>query len=364
LRFDVVHTPGHAPEHLTFVLTENVANGPVAAFTGDFIFAGDAGRPDLLEKVIDQKGSMRLGAQQLFAALQQFAKLPDHLLIWPGHGAGSACGKSPGGAPVTTLGYEKKVNWAFLEHDESRFTASIRDGQPDPPRYFARIKRSNQAGSYISDHDAKPPRLRDADIGRIREKGAVALDLRGEEDFGQKFIPGTLTLPNDGNFLAWAGQVLPDKATIYFIVETEQAALAATKALSLIGFNQIGGWFGPGALASWKKQGDLKTARLIEPWELPDQLESGSILLDVRRPDEFNKAHIPKARNIPLGHLLESAEDLPRNAPVIVQCQSGFRSRIAMSVLVRLGFTDVAELAGGFLKYQEFSPSPATAMMS
>src|SRR5690606_27739245 len=144
VRIDVWHTPGHTPEHISFLVTDTArSEEPVAMVTGDFVFVGDVGRPDLLEKAAKVVGTMEVGARQLFRSLQQLADLPDHLQIWPGHGAGSACGKALGAMPTSTLGYERRTNWAFGIADEAAFVAAVLEGQPTPPAYFAMMKHLN-----------------------------------------------------------------------------------------------------------------------------------------------------------------------------------------------------------------------------
>ena len=144
---DVLHTPGHTPEHLTFLITDvAVADRPIAAITGDFVFVGDVGRPDLLEKAAKIAGTMESGARTLWRSLQQFQQYPDWLQIWPGHGAGSSCGKGISAVPHSTLGYERRFNWAFTAKTEAEFVANVLSGQPDPPPYFAVMKRINKEG--------------------------------------------------------------------------------------------------------------------------------------------------------------------------------------------------------------------------
>ena len=150
VRVDVLHTPGHTPEHLTFLITDGaVADKPIAAVTGDFVFVGDVGRPDLLERAANMVGTMEEGAKTLWASLQAFAKQDDWLQIWPGHGAGSSCGKGISSIPSSTLGYEKRFNWAFTAKSEADFVKAVLEGQPEPPKYFAKMKRVNKEGPAI-----------------------------------------------------------------------------------------------------------------------------------------------------------------------------------------------------------------------
>ncbi len=178
VRLDVVHTPGHTPEHVMFIITDTAATSrPWGALTGDFLFVGDVGRPDLLERAVRIEGAAEGGARDLFASLQRVRNLPVDLQIWPGHGAGSACGKALGALPSSTLGYELATNWAFGVKDESAFVREVLAGQPEPPRYFAIMKRVNAAG----DRDAalaRPPRMPDAALGPLLDARATVIDLR------------------------------------------------------------------------------------------------------------------------------------------------------------------------------------------
>src|SRR6059058_4240911 len=147
IRIDVRHMPGHTPEHLVFFVTDGAAaDRPLGAFTGDFIFVGDVGRPDLLERAANVSGTMEASARALYRSLRQMREYPEYLQVWPGHGAGSACGKALGGMPSTTLGYERLFNWAFQETDEQQFVRAVLTGQPEPPRYFGRMKKLNRDG--------------------------------------------------------------------------------------------------------------------------------------------------------------------------------------------------------------------------
>src|SRR5262249_48243633 len=208
VRLDVVHTPGHTPEHLTFLLTdEETSQKPGGAFTGDFIFAGDVGRPDLLERAAGVAGTMEASARQLFASLKSFSAHPDRLLLWPGHGSGSACGKKLGGMPVTTLGYEKLANWAFLVSDENEFVQKVLEDQPDPPRYFAEMKRVNKLGPAAAQPGPahlEPGALEAAIVSGARQ----VIDLRPIAEFGAGFVPGTISIPLNKSFLNYASSVL------------------------------------------------------------------------------------------------------------------------------------------------------------
>lgn len=354
IRVDVIHTPGHTPEHLTFLLTdETTSPEPLGAFTGDFIFAGDVGRPDLLERAAGVAGTMEAGARQLFASLTSFKTRPDRLLLWPGHGSGSACGKKLGGMPVTALGYEKLANWAFQAASEKAFVETVLQDQPDPPRYFAEMKRINKIGAAAP--RALPPRVSPESVAAIVSAGGQAqvIDLRPVAESAAGFIPGTFTIPFDKSFLNWAGAILcPDRKT-YLIAASEGIAHEAARALALIGLDDLAGWCDLAVLDAWKESN--ASLAVTEQLTVPEwfvRRNRKQVVLDVRGDGEFRSGHIPGAQHIPLGRLPERATELTPNSEIVVHCQGGVRSPIAVSVLVKLGFDHVTNLSGGFQEYQ------------
>lgn len=357
VRLTVRHTPGHTPEHLTFLLTDEAsAAEPVGAFTGDFIFAGDVGRPDLLERAAGIAGTMETGARQLYRSLQSFAQLPDRLLLWPGHGSGSACGKKLGGMPVTTLGYEKLANWAFHVRTESQFVETILQDQPEPPRYFAEMKLVNKMGAGAA--GPPPIRIPASRAEEISRPTAQAqnqiqiIDLRPVAEFAAGFIPGTISIPLGKSFLNWAGALLLPEPEIYLIGDEKQV-VEATAALSLIGRDNLAGCFSPTVIDySRGLHGELATIDQVDAVQLLDRQKRGHVVLDVRAGSEFRAGHIPGAVHIPLGRLPEDAASLPKDTAIVVHCQSGNRSPVGLSVLRKLGFTQVVNFPGGFSDYQ------------
>lgn len=352
VRLTVRHTPGHTPEHLAFLLTdEATAAEPVGAFTGDFIFSGDVGRPDLLERAAGVAGTMEAGARQLFRSLKDFRQLPDRLLLWPGHGAGSACGKKLGDMPVTTLGYEKLANWAFQVEDEAEFVERVLEDQPEPPRYFAAMKRVNKIGAASA--QPAPAHLAPSALEPTLAAGATQIvDLRPAAAFAAGFVPGTISIPLDKSFLNWAGALLESKEGLCLIGEEAQVREAVCT-LSLIGLDNVRGWFSPAALEHWRsKHGELTAIDQVDTPQLLARHKNGEIVLDVRSGAEFRAGHIPGALHIPLGCVPEDARALPHDAGIVVHCQSGSRSPVALSFLRKMGFHCVANFAGGFAGYQ------------
>ncbi len=356
VQVQVLHVPGHTPEHLTFLVTDTAtASEPMGCFTGDFIFVGDVGRPDLLERAVQRQGTMEESARQLFRSLQHFRTFPDYLQIWPGHGAGSACGKSLGAVPQTTLGYEKRFNWAFRVTEENEFVGAVLAGQPDPPRYFATMKRINQAGPRILGDNSRPERLPAAELSDALARGAVVVDTRQAAEFSAGSVPGTINIPINRAFTTWAGSMLPYEEDFYLITDERGVGIVDEMARDLrgVGLDRLAGYFGPDAVEAWRRTGgklqiipgatlsEVKTAAASD----------GTTLLDVRGEAEWKSGHVPGALNIPVGSLDQRLEEIPTGRPIIVHCQSGARAAIAASVLKARGFADVRVFGGGFAEW-------------
>jgi hydroxyacylglutathione hydrolase len=352
VRVEVLHTPGHTPEHLTFLITDGAsADAPMGACTGDFVFVGDVGRPDLLERAAGHAGTMEAGARTLFRSLQRFKQLPDWLQLWPGHGAGSACGKALGAVPQSTLGYERRYNWALQESDESAFVQAVLDGQPDPPRYFARMKRVNREGPRLLGGPPSPSHLdADALLAHLAA-GAMVVDVRANAAYAAAHVPGTLNIPRGGSFATWSGWLLPYDRDLYLLAPSAADAEAASAVLSRIGLDRVAGYAEvDAALAAWTASGRAPGAvPQTDVRQLQAELDAGTVcVLDVRAPDEWAAGHLPGVPNVPLGHLAEQLDALPHDRPLVVHCQGGSRSAIAASLLRAHGYSDVVNLTGGY----------------
>ena len=344
-----VHTPGHTPEHLSFLVTDTaIAHQPMGIATGDFVFVNDVGRPDLLEKAAHLEGTANQGAQQLFRSLAWFKTLPDHLQIWPGHGAGSACGKGMSSVPQSTVGYERRFNWALGVSDEASFVRQVLSGQPEPPRYFAEMKRINRAGPPVLGRLSLPERIAEHRLASLLASGAVIVDLRSAADFAAGHIPGTLNLPFNKSFTTWAGSLLPYDRELYLLLDGDGAALeAAIQQLLVIGLDRVGGYFTPDALALWAAEHALQGVDQLAVGDLASR-RNGLIVLDVRGRSEWEAGHVPGATLIPLAELPDRLGELPDDRPVAVHCQGGSRSAIAASLLLARGRRHVANVAAGF----------------
>jgi hydroxyacylglutathione hydrolase len=356
ISIEALHTPGHTPEHLTFLVTDGAAaTEPIAAVTGDFVFVGDVGRPDLLERAAGVGGTMAAGARTLFRSLQRFKTQPDYLQIWPGHGAGSACGKGMSAIPHSTVGYERRFNWAFCVADEEEFVRLVLAGQPDPPKYFGMMKRINKQGPRILGGLPKPVPAEPELVLDLLDRGVPVIDTRTATEYASGHIAGTVNIPFNNAFTTWVGWIVPYDRDVYLLsakADGRQAELAL-RDLAMIGLDRVAGCFGAEALGAWTHAGrPLATIGRITAPDLTKRMEAGAAVVDVRSRAEWEAGHIPGAPNIPAGEIGDRIGELPKERPLVVHCQGGTRSAIAASVLDAKGLTGVLDLPGGFSEWE------------
>jgi len=354
IRFDVLHTPGHTPEHISFLMTDTAgANRPMGIFTGDFVFVGDVGRPDLLEKAANMANTAELGARQMFRSLARFKELDDYLQVWPGHGAGSACGKELGAVPSSTVGYEKLFNWALNQPDEELFVGQLLAGQPEPPRYFAMMKKVNKEGPELLHGLALPEHLAFNQLEQALTRETPLVDTRTAAAFAAGHIPKAINIPYGNSFANWAGWLV-DYDTPFYLVAGQQEVADIARDLASIGLDNCAGYFEIATVASWAAAGNaLHYYNNVLPSQVADQVSSGEVILvDVRDESEWAEGHIPGARHIMLGYLAQRSGEIPAGVPVVVQCRSGGRSAIGASILQAQGIPDVANMMGGIRDWE------------
>ncbi len=346
VRLDVWHTPGHTPEHLSFIVTDEAASDrPIGIVSGDFVFVGDVGRPDLLERAAGIENTMTAAAHTLFASLARFRSLPDFVQVWPGHGAGSACGKALGAMPQSTVGYEKVANWGLLVDDREQFTTEVLADQPEPPFYFAVMKRLNRDGPAPLGGLPHPPVLDHAAFDRARVD-AVIIDTRTADAFAAGHLPGTVNIPFGKSFSSWAGWLTPYDRDVILIVDAQQLADAAAREMAMIGLDRVIGWSDGGVVAA---HAPLEPVARTTVADAAARIASGAVtVVDVRNRVEFTHGHIAGAVHIPVGQLGARFGEIPRDKPILVHCQGGLRSAIATSVLLQHGVHDVTDLLGGY----------------
>ncbi|MFD2531716.1 MBL fold metallo-hydrolase [Gracilimonas halophila] len=342
IKFTVKHTPGHTPEHISFLVTDGAATDePMGILSGDFIFVGDVGRPDLLETAAGQEGAMQESAKVMYDSIQKFKEMPDYWQVWPGHGAGSACGKALGAIPESTVGYEHRFNSSILAAvSEQDFVDYILDGQPEPPLYFARMKRDNKKGPKVLGAIPQPENITiEQMIGKVRISGGVILDTRDRYAFMEGHIEGSLLSPLNKAFNTVAGSYIRAEEQIFLISEEEKIEEAVLD-LIRIGLDNIAGFATPDQLRGFdEKGGELFSTETIDFKETEEYLNAGeAYLLDVRKQSEFEEGHIPGALNIAHTRLLDRIEEVPKDKPVMVSCQSGARSAVASAMLERADY--------------------------
>lgn len=348
------HTPGHTSEHLTYLVTDGAAaNEPMGMITGDFVFAGDVGRPDLLESAAGMLDVMKPAAKTLYKTVEAFKKKPEYLLIWPGHGAGSACGKSLGAIPVTTVGYELRYNNSLKSAtSEDSFVKFILDGQPEPPLYFARMKRDNKMGPALIGGLPQPKRLTVKEITGLADKeNTVLLDTRERNEYAAGHIPGSLLSPLNKQFNTVAGSYITENEEIYLVTNDHQVE-EAVRDLFRIGLDNVAGFVTPGDLLIYKQQGGKFDTFEIAGFDAIADLKSNEAVLDVRKASEYKEAHVEGAMNIAHTRLLPKKEELPGDKKLFVHCQTGARSAVASAFLKRSGF-DIVLIEDDFVNYKK-----------
>ena len=354
IELKAIHTPGHTPEHIVFLITDHGsgATEPIALVTGDFLFVGDLGRPDLLETAAGQVGNMEPSARRLYKTIRTLDSLPDFVQVWPAHGAGSACGKALGAVPTSTIGYEKRFNPAInAASSEQHFVDFILAGQPEPPLYFANMKRDNKLGPRILGQVPSPPHLPLETFRALDPRAVAIIDTRPWDDFRTGHIPGSLSFPLVKSFNTDAGSMVRDTEDIYLVVAPERLD-EAVRDLIRIGLDRIKGWLPPLELATAPNLAAISELSVADALPLVQRRDVG--LLDVRRATEFSEGHIPGATNLAHTRLAAHLDKLPAASPILINCRSGFRSARAAAFLKRQG-REVINLQGGFLAWQKAS---------
>ena len=356
IEFKACHTPGHTPEHVCFLVTDRGggADKPIGVATGDFVFVGDLGRPDLLESAAGFAGKTIPSAHRLYETVRKFMDWADYLQVWPAHGAGSACGKALGAVPQSTVGYEKMFNASIrAAESEENFVKYILEGQPEPPLYFARMKRDNKMGPKVLGVVPEPKQIGAAELKAIDGRQSAIVDTRPWPAFKTGHVSGALSLPLSNSFNTDAGSMIDEHETIYLIVEPSRLD-EIVRDLIRVGLDSFGGWFDANALDQYEAAGGrlvpTTEASVREAQVLLDT--SKPFVLDVRRQVEFADGHIPGAVNIAHTRLLSRFSEVPKDRHILVNCHSGGRSARACSLLQRHGY-EVTNLAGGMLAWEQ-----------
>jgi hydroxyacylglutathione hydrolase len=356
-----VHTPGHTPEHLSYVLIDRGggASTPIGIATGDFVFVGDLGRPDLLEQAAGMHGVQEPSARQLFSSLPRFTDLEDYVQVWPAHGAGSTCGKSLGAVPHTTVGYEKLYNasLSMAERGEDAFVDAILAGQPEPQTYFARMKRDNNHGVPILGSLPRPQKYTAAELERAVEKGELlVVDTRLDRSaFMARHVPRALYAPMNKSFNTVVGSLVEDETTPILLIIEEAAVDEAVRDLVRIGYDEIVAFVTPETLTRYFDRGgaaaSIDEITFAELAQRKDR--EHEVVVDVRFAAEFASGHVPGAVSASYTRLPTYArERIPEGKTLLVHCATGARSAAAAAFLARQG-RDVKYVDGPFTDYRE-----------
>jgi glyoxylase-like metal-dependent hydrolase (beta-lactamase superfamily II)/rhodanese-related sulfurtransferase len=353
LKIRAIHTPGHTMESTTYLLIDE--NGKeTAIFTGDTLFIGDVGRPDLAQKVIAELTQEKLASHMYHSLRVKIMPLSDDIIVYPGHGAGSACGKNMSKETTDTLGNQKKTNYALREGlDEPTFIAELLDGLMPPPGYFPKNVLMNIQG-YASIDDVMSQGLRElspeAFEAAAEETDALILDTRKADDFAKGFIPGSINIGVDGSFAPWVGTLVPDiQQAVLIVAESGEEEEVVTR-LARVGYDGSIGFL-KGGFQTWKDSGKLfETIESITADEFATRylVDSGLNILDVRKASEFYSQRIEGAINGPLDYINDSMTLIDPKKTYYVHCAGGYRSMIFISILKARGYDNLIDVKGGF----------------
>jgi hydroxyacylglutathione hydrolase len=357
VELEIRHTPGHTPESISIVVREHPGDEPWAVLTGDTLFIGDVGRPDLLTSVGRTADSL---ARDLYRSLHsELLTLPDATLVYPAHGAGSACGKNLSTAASSTIGEQRATNYALADINEDQFVEAVTEGQGVAPLYFAFAADANRRERGLLD-DHEPPRgLSLADALELAREGAVLLDTRAPESFASGHLRGSINVGLDGRFAEYAGDIIRPGQQVVLLGDAGRGTEAKIR-LARIGFDDVAGEVSE-IEAVLAAHPELATsARRLPATDVAAWLAEDPLLqvVDVRNPAEVKLGGaLPGARNLPLPQLLDHLEELDPVRPTVVYCAGGYRSSVAASLLQAHGFSHVADLIGGYAAWLTVSPA-------
>ena len=354
VRLAAIHTPGHTPEHVSWALFDDTRSKdvPWILFTGDFLFVGDVGRPDLL----GEEAKKQLAHQLYQSVFERLPAVPDITEVFPAHGAGSLCGKAISSRLSSTVGFERLFNAALAKKPEDQWVRALMAEMPLAPPYFRRMKQVNKEGPALIGLEL--PGKRRWSAREVHERvceHCLILDVRSKESFAAAHIPGSISIPHSANLPVWAGWVLPYERPMLIVTDDPANISEVTRHLLRVGFDDVQGYL-QGGIDAWETAGyPLATLAALSVHQLADRLQAdpkGVVVLDVRTEKEWNGCHIEGAVHVHGGTLQERFGDVPRDKPVAVICGSGYRGSIAASFLKREGYHDVANVVGGMTAWK------------
>lgn len=342
LKIKTLHTPGHTPESSCYLLLDERGKEH-AVFTGDTLFVGDVGRPDLL----DGKMSSEELANMLYDSLNSKIKtLPDEVIVYPAHGAGSSCGKNIGKETFSTIGEQKKFNYALRASSREQFVREVTEGILPPPLYFFEDARINKDGYNPVDAVIAKSNcpLNATQFEEAIRKGALVLDTRKADDFEKGFIPGSINIGLNGQYAIWAGTLIDIRQPMVLVTEpgTEHESILR---LARVGYENVWGYLNEGILG-WKN--GLDTIKSVRPDAIVHEIKKGATVIDVRKPSEWSVSHMKQATFVPLSGMPDNFRAMDKSRPYLVHCGGGYRSMTAISLMRRQGFTNLTNIYGGF----------------
>ena len=358
LRF--LETPGHTPESVSILVVDRaVSEVPKAVLTGDTLFIGDVGRPDLAGSDPLGESNPATTAQELAGMLYdslhlKLLTLPDSVEVYPAHGAGSLCGRNISSETSSTIGQQRQFNYALQPMAKGEFVRMMTTDLPEAPQYFARDVAINRGGAaeLVDLPDAAALGARDVEV--LQKKGAIVLDTRPAAQYGAGHVPGSLHVGLSGQFASWAGALVSPQAPIVLVSEEKEQVREARTRLARVGLDNVAGYL-EGGLLEWHRAGlPLATTEQIGVEELDARIREGRAgrVVDVRRPGEWLGGHVAGAVNVPLNTLEQHAAELPKEEPLAVMCAGGFRSSIGTSILERQGFARITNVVGGMAAWK------------
>ena len=353
----VIHTPGHTMESTTYLLIDQ--HGEMhGIITGDTLFIGDVGRPDLAQHVVSDLTEEKLAGHLFDSLRNKIMTLPDHLIVYPNHGAGSACGKMMSKETTDTLGNQKKVNYALrADMSKEEFIDELLTGLTAPPSYFPQNVLMNIKGYESLDtvmQRAQQPLSPEAFEAAANETGALMLDVRDPEIFAQGFIPNSINIGLNGNFAQWVGELIPSvQQEILVITEPGKEEEAITR-LSRVGYDGVIGFL-KGGFDAWRTSDkEIDTVNRISAETLAAMVKEDAVLLfDVRKKSEYDSQHVIGATNVPLNELNQHLAEIPKDKALVLHCAGGYRSMIASSMLKQRGWDQITDVQGGFAAIKE-----------
>jgi hydroxyacylglutathione hydrolase len=373
VRLQVLETPGHTPEGISLLVfdTSQSATVPHAVLTGDTLFIGDVGRPDLLASIGCTADAL---AEMLYHSVRRLAELPDATLVYPAHGAGSMCGKNLSKDTVSTIGAQKAANYALQPMSLEEFKRLVTSEQPLAPGYFSydaiKNRREHEVMALVAEHALRPLSLEEV-LAQVTQ-GALILDVRDASAYASKHLRGSVHVGLAGQFATWCGTVVPPDTPLV-VVADKGAEVEAVTRLGRIGYDSVVGYLAGGVEAATARPELLSSFGRLTPDELqarlrPDGEAAGPgtspepLVLDVRTPSEHAAGHLTSSVHIPLNQLVGRLAELPTTREIVVHCQGGYRSAIAVSLLERAGFGPLADLLGGYKAWEaDGGPSIGTA---